>query len=605
MSQLLGRQDCIRSLRKDLEDIQGAILDVFSRTGPLQFSSWKYPDKLSCKLDMESLLEEYDYVDGEEAFNQHSHIVLLELVIDRLLLLLQSVGAYTKQEGGCCRDQAQQKGCLSVGLVVRNYWSSLIQFSNRKEMTKYIAKQTQPKTINCDDTKTESPVSQLTSPETVFHRSAVSGMSSTSSFKFLPHNNGHSSHTNNTLNYHEADCRSASCQTIESSLVPCDACQQVQSHLINTGRNLVHLLQNEGLPSSLQRLSAVIEDSVEVGHMIASDVAQWADMQLKDIRRLEKHLQDVRNTVQPLKDELVAAEKERKRLRSHFEKAQKKFNQEVEKHQTTVVQLEFSLQKARQSVKDTEQKLQEELQQLKRETFALEESNTNLKAKVVMHQETLQALEYEKNVLNEKVKNLQKEEEACSKLQQRIHQLKAEISDTQLLLDKETAKYHSACRQQESMQMKQKSLLGRVDALDEECEELQRQLEEREETEAGLNNQLQQMSEVNQHLQSQLTQQQDLYTELQKEKHTLETHADELKKHVAELKEHVQALTEREKLLVSFPELSSWPQDQPQSTGDMLLDMEQQLKANSIRIKILEQENSTLHKTLEKLRQTA
>lgn len=83
MSQFLGRQDCIESLRRDLVDLQGATLDVFSRTGPVRFTSWKFPDKLSCNLDMVALLEEYDFVDGEDAFNQHSHIVLLELVIDR------------------------------------------------------------------------------------------------------------------------------------------------------------------------------------------------------------------------------------------------------------------------------------------------------------------------------------------------------------------------------------------------------------------------------------------------------------------------------------------------------------------------------------------
>lgn len=38
-------------------------------------------------------------------------------------------------------------------------------------------------------------------------------------------------------------------------------------------------------------------------------------------------------------------------------------------------------------------------------------------------------------------------------------------------------------------------------------------------------------------------------------------------------------------------------------TGNLILDMEQQQKANGIRIKILEQENETLHNSLEKLRQ--
>ncbi|XP_036381854.1 coiled-coil domain-containing protein 157-like [Megalops cyprinoides] len=83
MTHILGRQDCVESLRRDLTDLQGAVLDVFSRTGPVRFPSWKFPDKLSCNLDLVALLEQYDFVDGEEEFNQHSHIVLLELVIDR------------------------------------------------------------------------------------------------------------------------------------------------------------------------------------------------------------------------------------------------------------------------------------------------------------------------------------------------------------------------------------------------------------------------------------------------------------------------------------------------------------------------------------------
>lgn len=83
MTHLLGRQDCVDSLRRDLIDLQGAVLDVFSRTGPVRCSSWKFPDKQSCNLDLVLLLEKYDFVEGEEEFNQHTHIVLLELVIDR------------------------------------------------------------------------------------------------------------------------------------------------------------------------------------------------------------------------------------------------------------------------------------------------------------------------------------------------------------------------------------------------------------------------------------------------------------------------------------------------------------------------------------------
>lgn len=58
-------------------------------------------------------------------------------------------------------------------------------------------------------------------------------------------------------------------------------------------------------------------------------------------------------------------------------------------------------------------------------------------------------LEHEKKGLQESLNTLQIEEEACSKLQHRIQQLESQISDIQLLLDKEKAKYQSACRQQE------------------------------------------------------------------------------------------------------------------------------------------------------------
>lgn len=58
-------------------------------------------------------------------------------------------------------------------------------------------------------------------------------------------------------------------------------------------------------------------------------------------------------------------------------------------------------------------------------------------------------LVHEKKGLQESLNTLQIEEEACSKLQHRIQQLESQISDTQLLLDKEKAKYQSACRQQE------------------------------------------------------------------------------------------------------------------------------------------------------------
>lgn len=204
------------------------------------------------------------------------------------------------------------------------------------------------------------------SSKTDICRQCLSAWSSTSSFKFLPQGHVPSSPTHSTHSCPKADSHNASCQTVQSSLVPCDACHLVQSILRNTGDALVELFQSEGLPSSLQPLLVAVKDTLELGQMTAGDVAQWANEQLRDMRRLAKHLQDVRGTVQPLTERLVAAEAERGRFKSQLERAQKEFKQELEKHQAHTVQLEFSLRKAQRSMKETEQRLQEEQQQLKR-----------------------------------------------------------------------------------------------------------------------------------------------------------------------------------------------------------------------------------------------
>lgn len=54
--------------------------------------------------------------------------------------------------------------------------------------------------------------------------------------------------------------------------------------------------------------------------------------------------------------------------------------------------------------------------------------------------------ECENKVLQEKIETLQ---ETSCKLQEEIRQLEVQLSETKLSLDKENARYHSACRQQQ------------------------------------------------------------------------------------------------------------------------------------------------------------
>lgn len=60
-------------------------------------------------------------------------IRFLLFLSSRLLLLLQSFNAYIEQiRSSLMRDQTMEGGYLSVGLIIRNYWSNLIKFAKFK-----------------------------------------------------------------------------------------------------------------------------------------------------------------------------------------------------------------------------------------------------------------------------------------------------------------------------------------------------------------------------------------------------------------------------------------------------------------------------------------
>ena len=82
MAYLLGSAAVMESLETDVRDIQTCVSDIISRTGPIHCTSWKFPDKKSCDLDIEDLLDLYSYSDDAEE-RQVAHIALYELVIDR------------------------------------------------------------------------------------------------------------------------------------------------------------------------------------------------------------------------------------------------------------------------------------------------------------------------------------------------------------------------------------------------------------------------------------------------------------------------------------------------------------------------------------------
>nr|XP_044987989.1 coiled-coil domain-containing protein 157 isoform X4 [Jaculus jaculus] len=328
MAHLLGSQACIDSLRRDLTDLQGTIVDVFSRAGPVRCPSWKFPDRVACDLDMVALLEHYDHVPGDPEFTQLSHTVLLELVIDRLLLLLQSCSSYLENLGlEQAMPRARDPGpCMSVGLTVRRFWNSLLRLGKLYQLAAPQKRQ------NPGEILTAKPMAKgepARSPECMTAKfikppSPVPGLPHTCpGLQTIPVRVSlrcPAGTSENTKSVHS--------QTIETALVPCDACTSVQGSLREVGKVVISLCQSQNLPSSLGQFQQLVQDSMGLRPLPAATMGHWAAEQSKDLTRLSKHVGALTQLVGPLRTQLEEAEGQKDGLRQQVGELEQSLLQE-------------------------------------------------------------------------------------------------------------------------------------------------------------------------------------------------------------------------------------------------------------------------------------
>lgn len=115
--------------------------------------------------------------------------------------------------------------------------------------------------------------------------------------------------------------RSIHAQTVETALVPCDACTNVQGSLQEVGKVLINLCQSQNLPSSLGRFQQLVRDSMGHRPLPAATVGLWAAEQSKDLARLGK-------LVGPLRAQLEEAEGQKDGLRMQVGELEQALQQE-------------------------------------------------------------------------------------------------------------------------------------------------------------------------------------------------------------------------------------------------------------------------------------
>ncbi|KFO73544.1 Coiled-coil domain-containing protein 157, partial [Cuculus canorus] len=584
------------------------------RAGTARFPSWKFPDKVSCELDLAALLEQYSYDQNNPEFSQHSHVVLLELVVDRLLLLLQSFTVYAENLlSERAVPAARAVGpCMSAGLTARRYWCSMLKLgaSHQQLLAEKKACRKEIPTLQSSRQagKPEETRLKHSLPDVLELRIPAEVAQSTPLCP-LPSVRVPASDASGCSSGTAGSRHSISTQTSGSSLRPCDTCASAQASLREVGTAITSVCQSQNIPSALSRFQGMVERTTGKMTLSATDMSFWASEQSKDLSRISKHLQMLLQQVSSMKSELEESEKQKDELRKQVEDFSRLLQVEKEAQVQQREEAQQNLELKNKEYLEAVAKLEQDKDDLRKGAALLEELLSNMKEELAVKQAAMQELEVTKTSLLEEIRTtmvarsrVQELEEKVQLLTSQQENLGQELSATTTQLDKEKAKVESMLRHQESLQAKQRTLLQQLDSLDQEREELQVSLGEAEEEKARMGEQLEEReTQHRKHLRSQ----QELLDTLQREKLSLEQAVSELQAKVSKLEKQEQELKERERLLVFFPELHIPAEAQFESTGNLTEDIEKQLQANSIRISVLEQENVQLRSALTKVKVAA
>ncbi|XP_071672031.1 coiled-coil domain-containing protein 157 isoform X4 [Patagioenas fasciata] len=403
MAQLLGHPGCMESLRADLRDLQAAIGDVWARAGPVRFPSWKFPDRVSCELDVPALLERYSHRHGDPQFSQHAHVALLELLIDRLLLLLQSFTGYAENllsERDEPPGQAVGPG-MSAGLTARRYWCSMLKLgafcqqllaekkAGKEELP---ALQPTPQAGNAEkkhpkhslpdvlEIRTSPEVPKSTSP---CPSSSVRGSDSVTPGSSVPRAAGSAA----------ASSHSVPTQTAGSAPGACDTCASAQASLRQVGKAITSVCQSQNIPSALSRFQEMVEDPTGPSRTLsATDLSYWAVEQSKDLARISKHLQTLLQQVNPLKSELQESQKQKDELRKKVEDFSRLLQAEKETQAQQRRKAEQSLKVKNKEHLEAVARLERDKDDLRRGAALLEERLSALKEELAAKQAEVQEL---------------------------------------------------------------------------------------------------------------------------------------------------------------------------------------------------------------------
>ncbi|XP_042300170.1 coiled-coil domain-containing protein 157-like isoform X2 [Sceloporus undulatus] len=345
----------MESLQEDIIDLQGMVVTVFSQAGAVHYPSWKFPDKASCDLDLVPLLDRYGFAEDNPELTTRSHIVLLELIIDRLLLLLQSFTVYAGSlvhEEATSPSSATTGPSMSIGMAARTYWESMVKlgaFYQQLAKEKKGCEDGAPNPSRTEDTRVKSSCFERSESDVTIPGLQASSLASSAGSGLL-----HGDRTE----------RSEAKSTPGPSPAPCDTCEKAQLSLREAGHAIIGMCTSQNLPSSLGKFLGTLGETLEHRPLTAMDISYWASEQNKDLSRIRKHLRTLTELIGPLKEELEASREQEEEMRRRIEAFEGRLQKEKEAQEEQRKQAGLLFEQRHQEILQTVAQLEKEKEDL-------------------------------------------------------------------------------------------------------------------------------------------------------------------------------------------------------------------------------------------------
>ena len=662
MAHLLGSKSCIQSLRQDVLDLHTTISETITQSGvqAVNVKSWKYPDQLASDLNILELLSDYSYEPDETEDNQVTHIIMYELVIDRLVYLLHLATSFVSQtmeaavpgnilgnsrSGSAASNStvsttSTRSHSMSTGLLVKKLWHKLSAFTK-------IFLETQEKNIlisgNADALEEALEKVTLDYLEATQNRNAID--KSSDQGKSVVTSNGQLSLADTEGTGSEssivphlellttqkltadsgANCASLSsvgCQTFDTLFATCNNCALFQRNIFAICDSINVVCQNYGLKAMNNKFLVTKDNEcIETGNLSVQEIDRLCSELSKDLNGILKKCKDQNNKLESYSCETCELKTKVETLSEKLNNFDNMLSVEREKSQLEISKLNSEYMELKSTSEGNIAELSDKLARVmnaERDLKAQIDEINKEKEKFLL---TTEKMKVENQLLEDKCCQLSsKLSDAESEIEQKYNQisdfeseitnLKIEIENNEQVLKKERVKNKISSNRDEELVSKQDVLVGRLEELDEQCESLKQEVSELEIERDEAKDDLIAAKKELAPLQKRVSEQNIFIKNLEEENALVSDQIKSYEDEVKTLNGEISNLKEKQDMLILFPDLTqidSKPSSKaphgldPSNPRYIKYEMEQQILSNMMRIAKLDELNSSLRSSLSKI----